>query len=33
MSIGETNDMWEENKIIFEQKYKEELPIKIDGNN
>jgi hypothetical protein len=25
--------MWEENKVIFEEKYKEELPINIDGNN
>ena len=33
MSVGETNDMWEENKILFEKKYKDELPIKIDGNN
>ena len=33
MSIGETNNMWEENKKLFEKKYKEELPITIDGNN
>lgn len=29
MSIGETNDMWEENKKLFEKKYGDELPIKI----
>mgnify|MGYP006266257007 CR=1 FL=1 len=33
MSIGETNNMWEENKKLFEKKYMDELPIKIDGNN
>lgn len=26
MSIGETNDMWEENKQLFEEKYKDHLP-------
>lgn len=30
MSIGETNDMWEENKILFEKKYGDELPISTD---
>ena len=30
MSIGETNQEWEENRIIFSEKYKEHLPVKID---
>lgn len=29
MSIGETNDKWEENKVIFETKYKDKLPCEI----
>ena len=30
MSIGETNQEWEENRIVFSEKYKEHLPVKID---
>jgi len=30
MSIGETNDEWEENRKTFAEKFKEELPVKID---
>jgi hypothetical protein len=29
LSIGETNDLWEENKLQFEEKYKDKLPIEI----
>ena len=29
-SIGETNDKWEENRVTFTEKYKEDLPVKID---
>lgn len=29
-SIGETNDLWEVNKVIFETKYKYVLPVKIE---
>ena len=29
MSIGQTNEQWEENRKIFAEKYKEELPIRI----
>jgi len=29
MSVGHTNDMWEENKKQFEEKYKDKLPCKI----
>lgn len=28
-SIGETNNQWEENRILFETKYKENLPVKL----
>ena len=30
LSIGETNDEWEENRKVFAEKYKEHLPIKIN---
>lgn len=30
MSIGETNQEWEDNRLIFAEKYKEHLPVKID---
>tara|TARA_Y100000310_G_scaffold46381_1_gene43090 strand:+ start:8301 stop:9941 length:1641 start_codon:yes stop_codon:yes gene_type:complete len=30
LSIGRTNDEWEENRKIFAEKYKEKLPIKIN---
>lgn len=30
MSIGQTNDQWEENRKIFAENYKDKLPIKID---
>ena len=30
MSIGETNKEWEDNREIFAEKYKENLPVKID---
>ena len=30
MSIGETNNEWEDNRILFSEKYKENLPYKID---
>ena len=30
MSIGETNDEWEVNRGLFAEKYKENLPVKID---
>ena len=29
MSIGETNEEWEENRKVFADKYKEQLPVKI----
>jgi len=29
LSVGETNDLWEENKLQFEEKYKDKLPIEI----
>lgn len=29
MSIGETNDKWEDNKIIFETKFKDKIPCEI----
>ena len=29
-SIGETNNKWEENRIIFSEKYKNNLPTKVD---
>lgn len=29
-SIGETNDLWEENKLQFEEKYKENLPVSLN---
>jgi len=31
-SIGETNDQWEQNRIIFAKKHKELLPVKIKRN-
>lgn len=31
MSIGETNEQWEENRVIFAEKYKSNLPVKIDS--
>ena len=30
MSIGETNEQWEENRVLFAEKYKDSLPLKID---
>jgi hypothetical protein len=30
MSIGETNDQWEINRVLFSEKYKDDLPVKID---
>jgi len=30
MSIGETNDEWEANRVIFSEKHKERLPLKIN---
>ena len=30
LSIGETNDEWEQNRKIFSEKYKDNLPVKID---
>ena len=30
LRIGETNQEWEENRIVFSEKYKEHLPVKID---
>ena len=31
-SIGETNKQWEQNKIFFEEKYKDILPLKMTSN-
>ena len=31
-SIGVTNDQWEANKLQFEEKFKDVLPIKLEGN-
>ena len=31
-SIGETNDQWEQNRIVFAEKHKEILPVKIKRN-
>jgi len=31
-SIGETNDQWEQNRIVFAEKHKELLPVKIKRN-
>jgi len=30
MSIGETNDQWEDNRVLFAEKFKDTLPAKID---
>ena len=30
LSIGMTNDEWEKNRIIFSEKYKDFLPLKIN---
>jgi glycosyltransferase involved in cell wall biosynthesis len=30
MSIGETNEQWEENRVLFVEKYKDNLPLKIN---
>ena len=32
MSIGQTNQQWEENKIKFEEKYKDNLPVRLTDN-
>jgi len=29
LSIGETNDLWEENKLVFEEKYGHLLPLEV----
>lgn len=29
MSVGETNDFWEENKVLFEETYKDKLPAEV----
>jgi len=31
-SIGQTNDNWEENKLLFEEKFKSNLPIRLTNN-
>ena len=31
-SIGKTNDEWEKNKLIFEEKYKNKLPVRLTNN-
>jgi glycosyltransferase involved in cell wall biosynthesis len=31
-SVGQTNDQWEENREIFAEKYKENLPLKLEVN-
>lgn len=31
-SVGETNEMWEKNKVQFEEKYKDKLPCKLTTN-
>jgi hypothetical protein len=30
LSIGQTNDQWEKNRILFSEKYKDNLPTKLD---
>jgi glycosyltransferase involved in cell wall biosynthesis len=32
MSIGQTNQQWEENKIQFEEKYKDKFPVRLTNN-
>jgi glycosyltransferase involved in cell wall biosynthesis len=32
MSIGQTNQQWEENKIQFEEKFKDNLPVRLTNN-
>jgi glycosyltransferase involved in cell wall biosynthesis len=32
MSVGQTNQQWEDNKVIFEQKYSDKLPIRLSNN-
>ena len=32
-SIGQTNEQWEENRKLFEEKYKSNLPLKLPFNN
>jgi len=32
MSIGQTNEQWEKNKIKFEEKYKEVIPVRLTSN-
>jgi len=32
MSVGETNQQWEENKIKFEEKFKDNLPVRLSNN-
>ena len=31
-SIGQTNEQWEENRLLFEKKYKDNLPLKLPFN-
>ena len=31
-SIGQTNQQWEDNKIQFEEKFKDVLPIRMTNN-
>lgn len=32
LSIGQTNEQWEQNKVLFEEIYKETLPIRLTNN-
>ncbi len=32
LSIGQTNQQWEENKLKFEEKYKDRLPVRLTNN-
>jgi glycosyltransferase involved in cell wall biosynthesis len=32
MSIGQTNQQWEENKVRFEEKFKDDLPVRLTNN-
>jgi hypothetical protein len=31
-SIGQTNQQWEDNKLKFEEKYKDKLPVRLTNN-
>ena len=31
-SVGQTNEQWEQNKVIFEEKFKNDLPLKLTDN-